>query len=194
MSVLAMIPTSRQYADLTCPGEMVPLAESGLLGIMIGRGLAATKTMKKAELIAPCGMNCGICSGYLAGTRDVKARGIKIPYCTGCRPRGKKCAFLKKRCDLLLNGKVQYCHECRSFPCERLQGLDTRYQTLFRMSMIENLESIKENGIAQFLRQQSERWKCQKCGGVICCHNGVCFDCGLNELTSGRKLYRWKDE
>ncbi len=156
---------------------------------MVARG-----AMKKAELIAPCGMNCGICSGYLALTRDVKTKGIRMPYCAGCRPRRKNCAFLKKQCDLLRMGQVEYCHECRSFPCRRLQDLDTRYRTLFRMSMIENLESIKEDGIRRFLRQEAERWKCQKCGGVICCHNGVCFDCGLDELKSRTKLYRWKDE
>ncbi|MFC1995459.1 DUF3795 domain-containing protein [Chloroflexota bacterium] len=48
------------------------------------------------ELIAPCGMNCGICSGYLASKYDIKSKGIKMPYCIGCRPRDKKCAFLKK--------------------------------------------------------------------------------------------------
>jgi len=31
------------------------------------------------ELIAPCGMNCAVCSGYLAGQHDVKSMGIRIP-------------------------------------------------------------------------------------------------------------------
>jgi hypothetical protein len=150
--------------------------------------------MKNPELIAPCGMNCGICSGYLAFKHDVKRNEIRIPYCTGCRPREKNCAFLKKRCDLLLGGSVEYCYECDSFPCKRLQQIDKRYRTFYRMSMIENLESIKENGIAEFLREEAKRWECPKCGGVICCHNGVCFDCGLNELKSRKKLYRWEDD
>jgi len=61
------------------------------------------------ELIAPCGMNCAVCSGYLALKNDVKAKGVRMPYCKGCRPRDKKCAFLKKRCDLLLNKQLEYC-------------------------------------------------------------------------------------
>jgi len=146
------------------------------------------------ELIAPCGMNCGICSGYLAFKHDVKSKGIRMPYCIGCRPRDKKCAFLKKRCDLLLDGKVGYCYECKDFPCERLSHIDKRYRTFFRMSMIENLEFIKKNGIKKFLKEEKDRWKCLKCGGLICCHNGICFDCELNKLKTRKQLYRWADD
>src|SRR5674476_369048 len=64
------------------------------------------------ELIAPCGMNCSVCSSYLAHKYDLRSKGVRMPYCTGCRPRDKKCAFLKKRCDLLLKHKVRFCCEC----------------------------------------------------------------------------------
>jgi len=146
------------------------------------------------ELIAPCGMNCAICSGYLALTHKVKSKGIRMPYCIGCRPRDKKCAFLKKRCQLLQKGQIQYCYECPDFPCETLRKLDKRYRTHFRMSLIENLEYIKENGIKQLLEWEEERWQCPECGGVICCHNGICFNCGLNRLKSKKKKYRWEDD
>ena len=139
-------------------------------------------------------MNCAICSGYLAFKHDVKSKGIKMPYCIGCRPRDKKCAFLKKRCDLLLNGKVRYCYDCEDFPCERLSHIDNRYRTFFRMSMIENLEFIKKNGVKKFIIKEKDRWKCPKCGGIICCHNGICFDCELNRLKTKKQLYRWKDK
>lgn len=143
------------------------------------------------ELIAPCGMNCAICSGYLAYKNDVKSKGIRMPYCLGCRPRDKKCAFLKKRCSLLLNGKVQYCYECSDCPCEKLKHIDKRYSSLYRMSMIENLEFIANNGITRFLEQEEQRWKCPDCGGVISCHNGICFNCGLETLKNKSNLYRW---
>jgi len=145
-------------------------------------------------LIAPCGMNCGVCSGYLALEHDVRSQGIRMPYCGGCRPRDKKCAFLKKRCSLLLNGEVKYCYECKDFPCRELIHIDRRYRNLYRMSMIENLEFIRENGIGELLEKEEERWRCPRCGGVICCHNGICFDCGLDELRTRKKLYRWEDD
>lgn len=147
----------------------------------------------KAELIAPCGMNCAVCSGYLALKNEVKSKGIRMPYCKGCRPRDKKCAFLKKRCDLLANNKVHFCYECEDFPCERLGRIDKRYRTFFRMSLIENLESIRKNGMPNFLKTQEEKWRCSECGRVICCHNGICFSCSLDKLKNKKKLYRWED-
>lgn len=145
------------------------------------------------ELIAPCGMNCAICSGYLAFKHAVKSQGIRMPYCAGCRQRDKKCAFLKKKCQLLLEGQVKYCYECQGFPCERLLHIDKRYKTFFRMSMINNLEYIKEYGIKRFLDNEEERWQCTECGDVICCHNGICFHCSLSELKSREKMRRWED-
>jgi hypothetical protein len=147
----------------------------------------------KEELIAPCGMNCAICSSHLALKYDVKSKGIRISYCEGCRPRDKKCAFLKKKCELLLNNRVEFCYECKDFPCEGLKHLDKRYQAFFRMSMIGNLEFIKKNGMSKFLTAQKKEWQCAKCGEVICCHNGICFNCSLGKLKDKKKLYIWED-
>src|SRR3990172_2151588 len=133
-------------------------------------------------LIAPCGMNCAVCSAYLGRESDIKASGIKKRYCAGCRRSDRQCAWLKKRCQLLVKGEVKYCNECPDFPCDRLRHIDQRYITNFRTSFLENLKNIQERGIARFLLQQEKKWKCPKCGGFICCHNGICYDCGLDVL------------
>jgi hypothetical protein len=146
------------------------------------------------ELIAPCGMNCNICSGYLAYLNDVKSKDIGMPYCAGCRPRGKNCAFLKKRCNLLMDGKVEYCYQCPDCPCDNLKHIDNRYQSLYRMSLIDNLEYIRQNGIESILAREEEKWRCPECGEAICCHNGICFNCGIEKLRSKKKPYRWEDE
>jgi hypothetical protein len=145
-------------------------------------------------LIAPRGMNCALCAGYLAMKYDLKKQGITKSYCAGCRPRGKNCAFMKKNCDLLGEGKVQYCYECAEFPCRRLKGLDKRYRERYHMSMIENLTFIKEQGMQKFLEKEAEKWKCPDCGGVICCHNGLCYSCGLEKLKARRYTSRWEDD
>ena len=145
----------------------------------------------KEELIAPCGMNCNVCAAYLAQKHDVKGKGIRMMYCIGCRPRNKPCAFLKKRCEVLRNGKVKYCYECKTFPCTSLSSIDTRYRTNFRMSEIGNLEKIREEGIESFLKVEEAKWRCPKCGGVISCHNGLCFECDLERLRVKKRPYRW---
>lgn len=145
------------------------------------------------ELIAPCGMNCALCSGYLAMKNSTKDKGISKSYCAGCRKTNKKCAFLKKKCFLLLNNKIKYCFQCNDFPCARLQHLDKRYRTYYRMSMVDNLKFIKRNGISKFLKKEERKWKCKKCGELICCHNGLCFKCDLVKLKKKKKRYRWED-
>jgi Protein of unknown function (DUF3795) len=148
---------------------------------------------KKADLVAPCGMNCGICSGYLAATHDIKKQGIRMTYCRGCRPRNKNCAFLKKRCRLLSEGGVNFCSGCPDFPCDPLTSIDKRYRERYRMSMIENLAFIRDHGIDAFLKKEEEKWRCPGCGGTICCHNGICFDCGAGQLRNKKALYRWEE-
>ncbi len=138
-------------------------------------------------------MNCNVCASYLALTHDVKAKGLRIPYCEGCRPRNKTCAYIKKSCRQLMNNEVDYCFECSSFPCAHLSTLDKRYRTRYRMSEIENLRKIKEKGIRNFIKSEETRWRCPSCGGVVCCHNGVCFDCGIEELKRRKRLYRLSD-
>jgi hypothetical protein len=154
------------------------------------------KTAKNSipDLIAPCGMNCTICANYLALENEVKNKGIRMPYCTGCRPRNKKCAFLKKHCSNLLNGEVTFCFECPVFPCNRLKTIDKRYKSRYKMSMIENLNFIKEHGMQIFLAEQEKLWKCPNCGKMVCCHNGICFNCELEKLRNKKEKYRWHNE
>jgi hypothetical protein len=151
------------------------------------------KTAIDPALIAPCGMNCALCSGYLALKNDIKNKGIRLINCPGCRPRNKKCAFLKGHCSKLSKGEVTFCFECASFPCDRLRTIDNRYRSRYRMSMIENLNFIKENGMEKFLEDQEETWKCQNCGELISCHNGLCFNCDLEKLKNKKQKYRWNE-
>jgi len=59
--------------------------------------------------------------------------------------------------------------------------------------MIENLEFIKKNGTKKFLEKQEKEWKCGKCGDTVCCHNGICYNCGIEKLKKKKNRYRWED-
>jgi len=154
--------------------------------------MAAAKNLC-SDLIAPCGMNCAICASYLALKNDVKNKGVRMPYCAGCRPRSKNCAFIKKHCSKLSRGEVAFCFECSSFPCDRLKALDSRYKVRYRMSMIDNSVFIKEYGMQNFLAEQEKTWKCPNCGELISCHNGLCFNCELETLRNKKEKYRWQE-
>jgi hypothetical protein len=130
------------------------------------------QTAISMKLIAPCGMNCRLCSAF---TRD------KNP-CPGCqsddRLKSKSCVACQiKNCEKLVNAKVKYCFGCGSFPCARLKHLDKRYRTKYGMSMIGNLESIRDFGIRHFMRAEKEKWRCPKCGEMLCIHKLQCLYC-----------------
>ncbi|PKM85083.1 MAG: hypothetical protein CVU86_04005 [Firmicutes bacterium HGW-Firmicutes-11] len=145
------------------------------------------------KLIAPCGMNCSLCIAYQCWEKDLNRQGLRRKYCPGCVPRGEHCTHMGDRCELLGKGKVRFCFECESFPCKRLKSLDKRYRDKYHMSMIENLRSIQENGMEEFLKSEEEKWRCSTCGDVICCHNGLCMHCDLEVLRQNKK-YRWREE
>ena len=129
------------------------------------------------KLIAPCGMNCALCSAYLAYTHQIPRKRGEIYHCEGCRPRDKRCAYLKRHCAPLSNGSVRFCYECKDFPCVRLKHLDARYRKEYGMSFIENLEVIRDKGLNQFLKDQQNKYSCSKCGDWISIHNRKCFEC-----------------
>lgn len=145
-------------------------------------------------LIAPCGMNCALCSGHLALKVNLRAKGIRIAQCAGCRSGNKKCKFLKKQCPKLSKGEVTFCFECKNFPCSRLKHIDERYRTHYKMSLISNLQYIRDHGMEKFLKVQEITWKCKSCGEMICCHNGLCYNCDLEKLRKKKHKYRWNEK
>lgn len=112
------------------------------------------------ELIAPCGMNCGLCLCYLRTNSK----------CGGCFS-GRKVNGRLIKCGIKLckDRKGEYCFECGKFPCDRLKRLDKRYQEKYGMSEIDNLKAIKEEGIESFLVREKEKWVNSR--GVYCVHD-----------------------
>jgi hypothetical protein len=119
------------------------------------------------QLIAPCGMNCCLCINYQSMKNDLKSRGVRKKYCPGCNPRGENCVYMGDQCELLAKGKIRFCYEYEVFPCKRLKTMNKRYRTKYHMSMIENLEFIRDNSIELFLKGEEIKWLCHECGGVI---------------------------
>lgn len=99
-----------------------------------------------AGLIAPCGMNCALCLAFQR--KKKRSPGFweedpnKSHSCQVC---------IIRNCPTILNNSSHFCYECENMPCKRLKQLDKRYRTKYGMSMIENLNEIKEKGIDVFL-------------------------------------------
>ena len=137
------------------------------------------------QLIAPCGMYCGLCSSYLAYLNQIPRQLGRFTYCAGCRPRGKHCAWLKNRCELLRNQAVQYCFECPSYPCPPLGHLAERYRTKYGLDFLSNLELIRDQNEDVLLDALKDCHTCERCGGLRSVHSGKCFVCD--------EVHSWKD-
>jgi hypothetical protein len=134
--------------------------------------ITQTKFPVTNSLIAACGMNCGICMAYLRQKNR----------CSGCRGSDDNKPITRLECKIKKCDKSdsEFCFDCEEFPCKRLKNLDKRYRSKYKMSMIENLITIKDFGISRFLKDENLKWTCRKCGGTICIHKGICFSCGEN--------------
>lgn len=128
----------------------------------------------EVKLIAPCGMNCGICMAYLREKNHCPGcrgdDGLKQPSCRVC---------VATHCD---KREGRYCYDCPDMPCRRIKTLDKRYRTKYHMSMVDNLAFIKEHGEEAFLEKERKKWRCPECGGQLICHRTSCPACG-KEVT-----------
>jgi hypothetical protein len=121
-------------------------------------------------MIAPCGLNCGVCRAYLRS---------KNP-CAGCRSEGSGKPRTCRRCSIRAceQRKGTFCVDCASFPCPRLRRLDERYRRRYRVSPLENLITIARAGVRQFVAGETARWVCPSCGARLCVHEDSCVTCG----------------
>ena len=128
----------------------------------------------REEFIAPCGMNCRLCmanqreKNQCKGCRNESDIGYKTKSCTNC---------IIKNCPVIKSNKTGFCFECDKFPCQRLKQLDKRYRTNYLMSMLGNLEHIKQSGMDAFLQNEEFRWTCKECGNIVCVHKLICLVC-----------------
>ena len=128
------------------------------------------------NMVAPCGLDCSLCSA---------AHKKKNP-CPGCTGTDEyKPEFCSTRCTIIQCGKIKankyrFCDECPDFPCEFSYERENRYMSQYVMkeSPFTNLKIIREKGMAAFLDDQKEKWTCKECGGVVSVHDDICSVCG----------------
>ena len=132
--------------------------------------------------VAPCGVICDICLGF---QRDKNK-------CVGCNSIGNKpyhCTVCSiKSCAEKKGNEKLLCYDCVKFPCRRIKDLDKRYTLKYGESPVQNLNRIKEIGLTQFIDIEKEKWKCSRCGQLLCVHKEACLICGnKNEYLPLRK-------
>lgn len=131
--------------------------------------------MFSAEMIAPCGLDCSICSGALK----------KETPCPGCLgPDENKAAYCRTcgiiRCEKRKQNGYRFCDECPDFPCADVMEKENRYTSKYPLyeSPLQNIREIRRIGMEAFLAAEREQWTCRDCGSPISVHSGICSGCG----------------
>lgn len=97
---------------------------------------------RENQLLSLCGLNCGLCPMFLGN------------YCGGCGNGNQSCKTA--RCSLE-HGGIEYCYECKQYPCEKYQKVDEYDSFITHRRQIADLERARRIGIEQYNQEQREK-------------------------------------
>lgn len=86
-----------------------------------------------------CGLNCGLCPMYHMKSKS------RCPGCGGYNHQA--CGF--KTCASQ-HGGVEYCFECKEYPCARYEGFADYDSFISHKNMFTNFEKIQANGLESY--------------------------------------------
>ena len=122
------------------------------------------------ELVAPCGLYCGACAVYKASSdralaeKIAQRRGISPDKvrCRGCRAEkgiiGMQGTSVCRTYDCAVNQKVEFCYQCKDFPCLKLAPCADRAQEIPHNMKVYNLVSIRSMGLERWLETAEKAW------------------------------------
>jgi len=138
-----------------------------------------------SELLAPCGLYCGVCGVYVA-TRDdnqklkgklAKAYGVELDQvaCRGClsgeifvycRTCGIRACVMEKGYD--------GCHECHEFPCKLIDDFPI---PVGKRVILRSVPERKRLGTEKWVKEEEKRYICPHCGGRLFRGARRCANC-----------------
>lgn len=133
----------------------------------------------KKELLAPCGLWCGVCSIYIAHRdNNTKFKEKLLPVyrgfakdvddiaCTGCLSDGtvfpvcRVCA-IKKCCK---EKNIEGCHQCDEFPCKYIDNFPI---PVGKKVILRAIPFWREHGTEKYVEEETKRYHCPECGNPL---------------------------
>jgi hypothetical protein len=133
----------------------------------------------KKELLAPCGLWCGVCSIYVAHRdNNTKFKEKLLPVyrgfakdvddiaCTGCLSDGtvfpvcRVCA-IKKCCE---EKNIEGCYQCEEFPCKFIDNFPI---PVGKKVIHRAIPFWREHGTERFVEGEKKRYHCPECGNPL---------------------------
>lgn len=98
--------------------------------------------VRKNQLLSLCGLNCGLCPMFLG------------KHCGGCGNGNQSCKIAK--CSLE-HGEIEYCYECKDYPCKKYQYIDEYDSFITHQRQKADLKRAQNIGIEQYSFEQQEK-------------------------------------
>ena len=168
--------------------------------------------IRNKDLMAPCGLYCGVCGVYLA-TRDKNEKFKAImgnlygtepgaTECYGCMQPDppKKLYDACKLCSLrdCIKSKGYYsCHQCAEWPCSMSDnfGVTTGNRVIKRTIPIwreKVAEKGDEEGSVEWARSECERYHCPSCGKPLFRGAKRCRSCKKEVADELDGVFDWR--
>ncbi len=132
----------------------------------------------KKELLAPCGLYCGVCAVYIAyKTNNEKfkkallkvypnTKSVNDVKCTGCMSDGVifgYCEYCQiKKC--VRKKGIEGCHECDEFPCKYIKRFPL---PVGKKVILRAIPRWREVGTEKWVEEEEERYLCPECGNPL---------------------------
>jgi len=146
----------------------------------------------KKELLAPCGLWCGVCSIYIAHRdNNIKfkeklmpvyrafAKNIDDIACTGCFSDGivfsvcRKCPI--KNCCKEKN--IEGCYQCGDFPCKYTDNFPI---PVGKKVILRAIPYWREHGAEKFVEEERKRYHCPNCENQLFRGAKRCNNCNVD--------------
>ncbi len=100
--------------------------------------------IRSEPLFSLCGLNCGLCVMHIGG------------YCPGCGggEGNQSCSIAK--CSMQ-HGNVQYCFECKEYPCEKYEAMDEYDSFVPHRSRQKDFKKAQEMGIKAYMDELHQK-------------------------------------
>jgi hypothetical protein len=124
------------------------------------------------ELLAPCGLYCGVCGVYMASRNNNQKLKDKLAVAYGVTPEQVACKgclsnekfVFCQSCGIrncVMEKKYEGCHECEEFPCKLIDDFPV---PVGKKVILRSVPARKKLGTEKWVVEEGNRYRCSHCG------------------------------
>lgn len=142
------------------------------------------------NLLAPCGLYCGVCGIYYADKQENEILKQKLAKAYWCQPEQIKCDgclsenkyFFCETCKIrscVTEKGISGCHQCADFPCDNITNYPFPVAKEF---MLKSIPARQERTDEEWVEWEENNWTCSSCGAKMFRGAKRCPNC-KNEIV-----------